>query len=116
MKKLILLLALVICGTLTANSQTVIDCPHPDGCVVISRGAAIKNLETDDKAKALEAENIVLKQAAADFRDETRKMQIELAKVTGEKTGAEQMNVRLTAIVDILLKHVKPKKIGIINF
>jgi hypothetical protein len=116
MSKLILITAFLFAGVIGTNAQTVIDCPHPDGCVVISRGAAIKNLETDDKAKALEAENIVLKQAAADFRDETRKMQIELAKVTGEKTGAEQMNVRLTAIVDILLKHVKPKKIGIINF
>lgn len=116
MKKLILITALLFIGTVATNAQTVIDCPHADGCAVISRGAAIKALEDSDKVKSLTAEVLVKDQAIADLRKEVGTMQIELAKVSGEKTGAEQMNVRLTAIVDILLKNVRPKKIGLINF
>lgn len=83
--------------------------------VTISRDAALKCLTDSDTVKAQATEITVLKQAISDHKDVQTNLKIELAKMSGEKTGAEQMNVRLTAIVDILLKSVRPKKIGLIN-
>jgi hypothetical protein len=84
--------------------------------VCITREAAVKALEDSDKVKALEAENKVLKQAVNDQREITTTLRVELGKMTGELTGSQQMNVRQTAIIDVLLKNVRPKKFGIINF
>ncbi len=109
MKKL-LFLALVLIP-ITAYSQ---ECPQ--NMVCITREAAVKALEDSDKVKALEAENKVLKQAVNDQREITTTLRVELGKMTGELTGSQQMNVRQTAIIDVLLKNVRPKKFGIINF
>lgn len=112
MRKL-LFLALVLIP-ITAYSQTCQE--QPQNCVLITREAAIKALEDSDKVKALEAEVIVLKQAVNDQREITTTLRVELGKAMGELTGSQQMNVRQTAIIDVLLKNVRPKKFGLINF
>lgn len=112
MKKLILLTFIFI-GAVTVNAQ---ECPHSSGCVTISREAAVKMLADSDKVTALEAENAALKQAISDQKDVITNLRVELGKMSGELTGSQQMNVRQTAIIDVLLKSVRPKKIGLINF
>jgi hypothetical protein len=88
----------------------------PAGKVCISPEAARKALEDSDTAKAQAVEIRVKDDAITAYKAELATLRTELAKAVGEKTGAEQMNVRLTAIIDILLKSVRPKKIGLINF
>lgn len=103
----------ILFGTcLTVAGQNT-DCPADKVC--ISREAAVKLLQADDRAKALEAENAVLKQAVEDHKAIETTLKIELAKMSGELTGSQQMNVRQTAIIDVLIKFVRPKKVGLIN-
>lgn len=117
MKNLLLVILLVIfCGIFRdAAAQTVTDCTHPSGCVVISRDAAIKALEDADARKALEAEVKTKDQAIADFRDLLNKMRIEFAEKSGENTALKQNAVSDRALIEILVKFARPKKIALIN-
>lgn len=103
-------------GTTAAFSQTVTDCPHPNGCVVISVEAARKALETSDALEAEKKLTAAKDVAINDLKNELDQMRLELAKAIGEKTGNEQMVVRLTAIIDFMLKNGRTKKYGLINF
>ncbi len=100
------------CFAGTSYAQT--DCPPDKVC--ISPEAARKALADADRVKALEAEVKVKDQAIADFRDLLNKMRIEFAEKVGENTALRQNAVQDRAIIDILLKNVRPKKIGLINF
>lgn len=105
----------VLLFAICANAQ----CPpdkFPNGCVVISPEAARQALEDSDTVKAQKAEIAVLNQAIDDFRKELNNMRIEYAATKGELSMCKQNGVSDRAIIDILLKHVKPKKIGLINF
>jgi Skp family chaperone for outer membrane proteins len=113
MKRAIFISILSLAFAFSAHAQQG-ECPA--GRVCISPEAARQALQDSDVRKALEAEVKVKDDAIDALKKELATIRLELAKAVGEKTGAEQMNVRLTAIVDVLLKHVKPKKIGIINF
>jgi len=113
MRRIILCLAITfLFAVIGVNAQTV-TCPVDMVC--ITKTAAIKALQDSDKVIALEAENAVLRQAVADHKDIETNLKIELGKMSGELTGSQQMNVRQTAIIDVLLKNVRPKKIGLIN-
>lgn len=103
---------IVACFAGTAIAQT--DCPLDRVC--ITRDAALKALADADAVKAQAAEIKVKDQAIADFRELLNKMRIEFAECSGEKTALKQNAVSDRAIIDLLLKHVRPKKIGIINF
>lgn len=112
MKNLIFLLATIFLGALAGYSQ---DCPHPTGCVTISREAAVTALLNADTVKAQEVELKAKDQAINDLKNVIVDLKIELAKMSGDKTGAEQMVVRLTAIIDFMLKNGRVKQNGIIN-
>lgn len=113
MKQAILISLLSLAAfTFTAHAQQG-ECPA--GRVCISPEAARKALQDSDQVEAQKAEIKVKDDAIDALKKELATIRLELAKMSGEKTGAEQMNVRLTAIVDILLKSVRPKKIGLIN-
>jgi predicted Mrr-cat superfamily restriction endonuclease len=103
----------VFCGTFHVAAQAV-ECPAGKVCISVEQ--ARQALLDADAVKALTAENAVLKQANVDHVKLEADLKIEMARIMGEKTGADQMVVRLTAVVDILLKNVRPKKIGLINF
>lgn len=103
---------LLCVGAINISAQT--DCPVDKVCITVAQ--ARQALANEDTIKAQAAEIDKQKQLVQDALKESDKIKIELAKTVGELTGAQQMNVRLTAIVDVLLKHVKPKKIGLINF
>ena len=107
MKKLLVILLLLLAGMVSSASAQEQVC--------ISREAATSCLTAQDRAKALEAENAALKQAIADLKDEISTIKIELARTTGEKTQLEATLVRYNAIMDILIKSARPKKIGLIN-
>jgi len=108
-KRLLFLLILIFLASVSALSQTVTDCPHPDGCVVISRSAAIKSLETDDEVKTLREENKVLKQAVASHKDIETTLKIELGKTVGELTGTQKTVIQLTGWLDIAMKNSRKK-------
>lgn len=112
MKRLLFLLLLIFLASVGAYSQT----PCPEDKVCISREAAIKALQDADEVIALRSEVKVLKDAVNAHKDIETTLKIELGKITGELTGSQQMNIRQTAIIDVLLKNIRPKKFGLINF
>ena len=101
-------------AVVSINAQA--DCNNtPQNCVLITREAAIKALKDSDRVIALEAE-IKVKDAAFDAqKDLLNQMRIEFAEKSGENTALKQNAVQDRAIIDILLKNVRPKKIGLIN-
>lgn len=108
--KTLTILSTIFLFSLTAYSQ---DCPPDKVC--ISREAAIKALQTDDELKAVKVELKAKDEAIEALKTEINNLRVELAKEVGEKTGREQMIGRLTALVDILVKQVRPKKNAFIN-
>lgn len=91
--------------------------PEPTpATVTISREAAVKCLENADKLAATEAESAAKDKAIADLKAIAADLKIELAKLSGEKTQLEATLVRYNALIDILIKSARPKKIGLINF
>lgn len=111
MNRLVFLAFVIFLGSFTAFSQT--QCP--EGMVCISADAARAALEAGDKAKALEAENAVLKQAVRDAQDNTQKMAIEFARVSGENTILKQNAVADRAIMQFLVQNTKKKRVGLIT-
>ena len=114
MKCLFGLVVIILAASIGVSAQAPATCPA--GFVCITPEAARKALTDSDTVAAQQIELKAKDQAIEDLRKELNQLRIELAKATGDKTGAEQMNVRLTAIIDLLLKSVRPKKIGFINF
>lgn len=116
-----LILILIVCLLVAsyASAQSLPqgpDCPHADGCVVISKAAARAALEAGDKAKALEAENEELRKAIELHKDDKQKLAIEYARTSGELTACKQTAVRDSAIMEILIKNSRKKSIGLIAF
>ncbi len=109
MKRYFAFLLLPFAFAVSASAQTVTDCPHPSGCVVISREAALKALADADRVKALESEMKVKDAAIDDFRKELNTMRIEFARLSGENTALKQNAVSDRAIIDILIKNVRKK-------
>lgn len=101
---------ILLCG-ITASAQS--ECPQDKVC--ISREAAIKALADADRVKADEIAITGYKQAIDDLKAEVNKMRVEFAAVSGENTALKQNAVSDRAIIDILIKNARPKKIGLIN-
>jgi hypothetical protein len=106
MTRLLTILFVIFAFAWAVNAQ---DCPHPSGCVTISRDAAVKALADSDRVAALEAEVQVKDAAIASFRDELNTMRIEFARVSGEATGLRTAAARDAAIIELLLKYSKKK-------
>jgi ribosome maturation protein Sdo1 len=113
MKKWLSILILIFASALIANAQQT-DCPPSKVCISLEQ--ARQALIDSETVKAQATELAAKDQAIADLKAELANLRIELAKSTGEKTGAEQMVVRLTAIVDLLLKSTRKKSIGLVAF
>lgn len=109
----LLILAIIAAFTVAAYSQTAAPTPET---VTISREAAVKCLENADRLKAVEAESATKDAAIADLKAMIADLKIEFARVSGEKTQLETTLVRYNALIDILIKSARPKKIGLINF
>lgn len=112
-KFVVLLAVIMLAGTIAASAQAA-ECPA--NLVCISREAALKALADADEVKALRAEVKVKDQGFEDLRKELNRIRIEFAEKSGENTALKQNAVSDRAIIDLLLKNVKPRKIGLINF
>lgn len=82
-------------------------CPQDRVCITVEQ--ARQALIDADTVKAQAVEIKALNDAIDQYKAEIANLRIELAKMTGDKTGAEQMIVRLSAMVDLLLKSTKKK-------
>lgn len=83
------------------------ECPPDRVCITVdeARKALIDADTVEAQVKEIEAKDATIEQ----LRGEIGRLRIELAKTVGDKTGAEQMIVRLSAMVDLLLKSTKKK-------
>lgn len=102
MKKLLLTVIFLLGCTAASHAQT--------GQVCISQEAADKCSEAVDRITALED--------AIKVRDRLiEELKVEVAKQTQKAVDNEATVVRLTTLMEFLLKnYTKPKKFGIINF
>jgi hypothetical protein len=114
---LILVVVLLLSATL-ATAQSLPqgpDCPHAEGCVVISKSAARSALEAGDKVKALEAEITELQKARDLDKDDKQKLAVDFAKTSGENTILKQRAVSDAAMIELLLKQTKKKRNAFIS-
>lgn len=87
----------------------------PANLVCISPEAARKAVNDAAKVTALEAEGKAKDQAIADLKALLETARIEYAATKGENSALKQNAVQDRAIIEVLLKSVRPKKIGLIN-
>lgn len=110
MKNVIRLFAILLialwAAAIAANAQNV-PCPADKVCISVEQ--ARQALIDADAVKAQAAELAALKQAKVDLEAEINRLRVELARIMGEKTGADQQVVRMTAIIDVLLKNQKKR-------
>jgi hypothetical protein len=109
---LILFVALLI-GATTASAQTT-DCPPDKVC--LTREAAIKAVTDAKQVEADKALIDALNKAVADYKQQFQDLRVQLAETGGENTQLKQEQVRTNAIIDLLLKSVRAKKIGLLVF
>lgn len=115
MIRLLSILFIAVWFSLTASSVVAqTECPPDRVCLTVEQ--ARQALIDSDTVKAQSIEIKAKTDAIELYKAEIANLRIELAKMTGDKTGAEQMIVRLTAIVDFMLKNGRTKKYGLINF
>lgn len=125
-------LFLVAVTATTARSQSPIECPA--GYVCISQTAANQAAQLareapakDEKIKALtealtKKDEIIADVRAtaakneADLKEALTRTQTDLATKTGQLIGCEANQTRQLAVIDVLLKNVRPKKIGLLVF
>lgn len=118
----------------TARSQSPVSIGCPAGFVCITQAAAnqaasnkreldatkekLSTLETAlvTKDRIIADNKLTAAKNEADLKDRLHKTEVELATKTGTLVGCEASNVRNLAVIDVLLKNVRPKKIGLINF
>ena len=105
---------LMVLGVCTLPGMAQSDCPADKVC--ISREAAQKALENADRVKALEAEIKVKDKALEDLKQLLADMRVNYAECKGESTILKQRAVSDAAMIELLSKLVRPKKIGLINF
>lgn len=119
---------------LFASSSLQAQTQCPSGMVCISQAAANQAAENARELSATKAKITTLTEALAekdkiiadvrataskneaDLKEALTKTQTELATKTGQLIGCEANSTRQLAVIDVLLKNVRPKKIGLINF
>jgi hypothetical protein len=111
-RKGLIIIALVLTTCIVGYAQST-DCPVDKVC--ISPEAARKGINDASENVALKAQAAATEKALSDMRDELNKMRIEFASKVGENTALKQNAVQDRAIIEVLLKSIRPKKIGIIN-
>lgn len=114
MRFYIFAIAILLAGAFGVSAQTVTDCPHPSGCLVISRDAGLKHLALDDENKALKSENTVLKTAIDDQKKITGDVKVEYARAMGRVTELEKSALENRALVELAIKRIG-KKCGVLS-
>jgi hypothetical protein len=112
-KFIVVIIAIIGClFVISANAQTAC----PENLVCISREAALKALADSDTVKAQQTEIAAKDKAIADLKTELENIRREYVAASSEASALKQQAVRTDAIIDLLLKSVRPKKIGLIVF
>ncbi len=91
-------------------AQLVREAAAKDEKIKVLESAIAETNKIVDTNKATAAKN------EADLRAALHSTEVQLAAKTGQLIGAEANSVRQLAIIDVLLKNTRPKKIGLINF
>lgn len=110
--RFIAILAILIWLSFTASnafSQT------DDKPICISRQAAETCATNAEKVKALEAQIQTLEQALKDKDGIINGLKVEVALKTGQIISNEQTLAQNRAIIEAMLKLIRPKRIGLIN-
>ena len=84
--------------------------------VCISPEAARKAIRDDELVKLYEGEIKTKEQAIKDLNELLTKSEKNYIAVSVENAELRKQQVRDAAIIELLLKYVRQKKIGIINF
>lgn len=100
--KILITFSIILFASTFAYSQDA--CPADKVC--ISPAAARQALVDSDTVKAQE-------KAIADLKDELNKMRVQFAEKSGENTALKQNAVSDRALIEILVKFARPKKIGL---
>lgn len=116
MKKLFVSAIFVFAFSLAASAQTAQTENCPENYICLTRQEAEKALKNADEIIALRDEIKVVKEERERIKAEVVRLQIDLARATGEKIGSEAQVISQRQIIEILLKYVRAKKIGVINF
>lgn len=105
--KTLLIISFVVVLSAVSYGQTA---ACPAGFVCISEAAANAALRASDERDAYKKETETLKtQVIPELQKEIATLQTEIAKQVGEKTGAQEMVVRLSALLDLALKNTRKK-------
>lgn len=97
----------------TAFGQTD-PCPvMPEGYLCLPRSVAVKALEDADARKALEAQVKDMDIAYDKLRDALADMRVNYATAAGENSILKQRAISDAALIELLTKMVRPKKIGL---
>lgn len=108
--KTLLLITIFLASAINSFAQ---DCPPDKVC--LDREQAIEYLSLKDVNDALKKEIATLQQAIDGHKAIIVDLKVELARISGEKSQLEADRVRTNAIMDILIKQARPKKVGLIN-
>jgi hypothetical protein len=113
MKNLIRFLAIIFVALLFAyNAAAQTD---PDKPICISRDAAEACATNAVKVKALEAQIAALEQALKDKDAVINDLKVEVDRTSGRIESCEKNDASNRAIIEILIKNARPKRIGLIN-
>lgn len=93
-----------------AAAQLAREAPVKDEKIRVLETALVDTNKIITDIKAVAAKN------EADLRAALHSTEVQLATKTGQLIGAEANSVRQLAIIDVLLKNVRPKKVGLIVF
>jgi hypothetical protein len=110
-----LLTVLIAVGMAPASFGQTAQCPP--NLVCITPAAARKALQDSDtvKAQAVELDNLKTV-IIPDLRKQLDDMRLEFVRADTKATALEKQAIRDAAIIELLLKMVRAKKIGLLNF
>jgi hypothetical protein len=106
---------MLIATTVAAGQQEATAPKCPPELVCISREAALKALSDAEKVKQFEAERAAYEKAIADLKDALADLRAEFARASGENSILKQRAVSDAALIELLVKQARPKRIGLIN-
>ncbi len=113
MKKLLLLLLLPLIFTFSVNAQTTTVNVNEKVC--ISRESANQIPIVLAERNALREQVTILKEVKENDRSTVNDLKLKLAVETQRSIDKEAELVRMTAIIEFLLKNGRVKKVGLIN-
>jgi len=133
--RLLVFFAVFMLSTVAISAQSPCDgVVMPPGTLCISQAAGNAAAENKRELEATKNKVNVLTEALtekdkiiadvkataskneADLKEALTRTQTDLASKSGQLIGCEANQVRQLSVIDVLLKNVRPKKIGLINF